>query len=119
TAPVELVDYRLVERGLDEHVGSIAEAKPRRIACRLRVRPMVEHPHDQLHLSLRLQRGADDAEAQPGPAIPRDESGNDGMEWTLAPADLVDVTPLEAERGAPRLHADACARHDDAGRKIV
>ena len=76
---------------------------------------MVDHAHDRLHVTRRLDRSSHHAERRQRRAVARDEARNDRVERPLAAADFVRMIALERKAGAAILQADAGARHDDAG----
>ena len=96
-----------------EHVTGV-HTPARCIETGLRILAVVDQPHHRLQMRLRLHRPAHDAERKHRFAILRHESGDDGVERTLAAADLVRMARLERESRPAILQADPGARHDDA-----
>ncbi len=114
-APRELLLHRGAHAFLDAHrvVGVHDPARP--VAARLRILVVVDESRDHLEVALRLHVAAHHAEAHDRLAAPGEKPGNDGVEGTLARADLVRMPGLQAESGAAILQADAGAGHHDAG----
>lgn len=113
-AIAQTVDNNRRNGGFEKHFAALADFPARRVGSGLRILTVVEHAHGHLKMTLGLHIPSHDAEAHHRLSVLRKESGNDGVERTLATGDLIGMARLQSKTRAAILQADAGSRNDDA-----